>query len=96
MRLPYTTRAPSLVLVLLVSTFSCLRTWTPGTGNPSAVSGFTVDTTNRRDVLACYNTVWPASENYPADMAWSGNVSSGIAGTTSPAFKDDVRRRVNF
>ncbi len=70
--------------------------WTPGTGSPAAVSGFTVDSLSRIDVLAYYNTLYTASENYAANMAWTGDVPTGVAGTTSAAFKDDVRRRINF
>ncbi len=73
-----------------------LRAWSPGTGNPDAVQGFTVTPTDRTDVLAFYNTVYAASEDFAANMNWTGNVASGIAGTTSAAFKDDVRRRINF
>ena len=29
-------------------------------------------------------------------MAWTGSVTGGVAGTTSAAFKEDVRRRINF
>lgn len=73
-----------------------LGAWTPGTGSPSAVSGFAVDTANRRDVLAYFNTVHAASEGYAARIGWTGSTSGGVAGTTGAAFKDDVRRRINF
>ena len=70
--------------------------WSPGTGTPNAVSGFTVDTTNRRDVLAYYQCVYNASQNFAANLSWTGNVANAIPGTTGATFKDDVRRRVNF
>ena len=70
--------------------------WTPGTGSPNAVQGFVVDSSNRTDVLAFYNTIYTASEGYAQNLAWTGNVTTGVAGTTEAAFKDDVRRRVNF
>lgn len=73
-----------------------LHAWQPGTGSPAAASGFTVDTTNRRDALAFYQCVYQASEGYASRMAWTGNTGSGQAGTTAAAFKEDVRRRVNF
>lgn len=73
-----------------------LLAWSPGTGNPDAVQGFTVTSTDRTDVLAFYNTVYAASEDFAATMAWNGNIAAGVAGTTSAAFKDDVRRRINF
>ncbi len=47
-------------------------------------------------MLAFYNTVYRASESAPRRIRWNGNVSAGIAGTTLPAFKNDVRRRVNL
>ncbi len=75
---------------------SSLLAWTPGTGNPTAADGFVVDPMNRRDVLAFYHTAYIASEDYAANMAWTGNTASGPAGTTSSAFKEDVRRRINF
>lgn len=70
--------------------------WSPGTGTPNAVSGFTVDTTNRRDVLAYYQCVYNASQGFSSNISWTGNIATSTAGTTSAAFKDDVRRRVNF
>jgi hypothetical protein len=70
--------------------------WTPGTGSPDAVQGFVVDSSDRTDVLAFYNTIYTASEGYAQNIAWTGSVAAGQAGTTSAVFKDDVRRRVNF
>ena len=73
-----------------------LSAWSPGTGNPTAIQGFTVDTTNRSDVLSFYNTVYTASQNYPADMAWTGDVATDVPGGTSTTFQNDVVRRINF
>lgn len=73
-----------------------LAAWTPGTGSPTAAAGFVVDPSNRREVLAFFHTVHAASENYVAKMAWTGSVAGGSTGTTSAAFKEDVRRRINF
>lgn len=70
--------------------------WQPGTAFPAAADGFLVDVTNRRDVLAFHQNVYQASENYAANLGWTGNISSGNAGTTSEVFKEDVRRRVNY
>lgn len=70
--------------------------WSPGTGTPTAVSGFTVDITNRRDVLAYYQCVYNASQGFATNVNWTGNIATATAGTTSATFKDDVRRRVNF
>ncbi|MBK8478204.1 MAG: hypothetical protein IPL39_18445 [Opitutaceae bacterium] len=87
--------AAGLALSLLASP-AALLAWLPGTGDPDAVQGFTVTSTDRTDVLAFYNTVYAASEDFAANMAWTGNIATGVAGTTSAAFKDDVRRRINF
>ena len=70
--------------------------WTPGTGSANAISGFVVDTNNRRDVQAYYLTVYNASESYASHLGWTGSVINGVPGTTASSFKDDVRRRINF
>jgi hypothetical protein len=70
--------------------------WSPGTASPGAVQDFVVDTAERADVLSFYSTIYTASGGYAQDMAWTGNMASGSPGTTSAAFKDDVRRRINF
>jgi hypothetical protein len=87
-----------LRLVLLVC-FLVARdgwAWSPGTSQRDATAGFTVNRTDRRDVLAFHNTVYNASEGYAARMAWTGNVTRGPAGTTSAEFKRDVLRRINY
>jgi hypothetical protein len=70
--------------------------WFPGTALPEAADGFQVNTADRTDVLAFHHTVYQASARHAERMAWTGNVASGVAGTTSAAFKEDVRRRVNY
>ncbi len=89
-------RLVSILIGLMLAGEPRLQAWSPGTGSPLAVVNFTVDTTDRTDVLAFYNTVYLASENYASEMAWNGDVAGNIAGTTSLAFKNDVQRRVNF
>jgi len=85
-----------LTVTILLGTLCDSQAWTPGIGSPSAADGLGVDTANRRDTLAFYQAMYKASENYAANMAWTGNVSTGVAGDTSAAFKNDVRRRINF
>ncbi len=81
----------------LLGSGHALLAWSPGTASPGAVEGFQIDDAgNRAEVLSFYNCVYSASEGYAADMKWKGKVSSGKEGTTSEAFKDDVRRRINF
>lgn len=85
-----------LALAAVVATCEPAGAWVPGTPSPAAVSGFVVDSSDRRDVLAFYNCIYPASENYASNIGWTGNIATGSAGTTTASFKDDVRRRVNF
>ncbi len=86
----------ALVGAALVAGCGGAHGYTPGVGSPGAVSGFVVNAQDRRDVLVFYNVAYNASENFAANMAWTGSVTSGVPGTTSAVFKDDVRRRVNF
>ncbi len=86
----------SLALLLAFSLPLPLLAWNPGTSSPTAVQGFVVDPASRMDVLSFYHCIHTASENYPATMAWTGNVATGVPGTTSATFKDDVQRRINF
>jgi hypothetical protein len=92
-------RSVQILGSVLAVSWLCMTTspaWTPGTLNPTAAVGFVIDPTDRMDVLAFYNTIYRASENYASRIAWTGSVANGQAGTTSAAFKEDVRRRVNF
>lgn len=84
------------VFVVSFAISPSLSAWTPGTSSPTAAAGFAVDPLDRTEVLAFYNTVYQASESYAAKVAWTGSVASGVVGTTSEAFKEDVRRRINF
>lgn len=73
-----------------------LAAWQPGTAFPQAVDGFSVTTSDRTDVLAFYHTVYGASQGFEERIGWTGDVATGVAGTTSAAFQNDVRRRINF
>ncbi len=57
--------------------------------------GFSVDRTNRNDVVAFWHAVYQASEGYDNRVGWTGNFS-GDNGTTSAAFREDVERRLNY
>lgn len=70
--------------------------WQPGTSDPWAVDGFTVDRADRRDVLAFYHCVYAASGDYTDHHGWIGDAATCTAGSTSEVFQDDVLRRVNF
>ncbi len=86
----------AIALIVSLGASHCALAWQPGTTNPTAADGLSVDTSNRRDVLAFYQCMYQASENYAASIGWTGSVSGGSAGTTTATFKDDVRRRINF
>ncbi len=77
-----------------------LRAWTPGVASPEAIGSpaqpLTVNTADRNDVLSFYQCIYNASEGYAAKLNWTGNVAACNAGTTGAAFKDDVRRRINW
>jgi hypothetical protein len=79
-------------LLLSAGLSMLVHAWQPGTGIPAAADGFSVDVTNRRDVLAFHHCVYQASQNYEANLAWTGNISSGDAGATSQAFKVNYYR----
>ena len=84
------------VVAAFFGLMQCTMAWSPGTSSPTAAAGFSVDPMNRTDVLSFYNTIYRASESYVSNMAWTGSLATGRAGTTSAAFKEDVRRRINF
>lgn len=93
---PLRTGCLFVVLAFALAAPPRVAAYTPGTGSPSAVSGFVVNRADRRDVLVFYNCAYNASQNFAANMAWTGNVTTGVPGTTSATFKDDVLRRINF
>ena len=68
-----------------------LLAWTPGTGSPNAIEGFVVDPANRTDVLSFYHCIYAASQGFPTNVGWSGNVAGCVPGTTGATFKDDTR-----
>ncbi len=73
--------------------------WEPGSIFPAPTGGFSVDTSNRNDVISFYHAIYMASEGYQSRIGWTGTYTStaaGAEGTTSEAFVDDVERRVNF
>ena len=74
------------------------QTWqaTGAAGVPAA--GFVVDTADRAEVLDFYNSVYLASAGASAEMNWTGsyNGSQLTVGSTSQAYREHIRRRVNF
>src|SRR5690606_25495209 len=74
--------------------------WTPGVYPPGS-RDFSVDTSERNDVLSFWHGVYQASEGYHQRINWTGSFSSsstaaGAEGTIAPAFVADVERRLNF
>jgi len=53
-----------------------------------------VDLSTRASARAWFNQWWPLSHNAP--MGFTGDVSKGIAGDTSQAFKNNVALRINI
>jgi hypothetical protein len=91
---------PISCIIALGALSGPLLAWTPGIATPEAIGSpaqpLTVNTADRNDVLSFYQCVFKASEGYAAKLNWTGNVSACAAGTTGAAFKDDVRRRINW
>jgi hypothetical protein len=88
-----------IFIVTLLAASSSLYAWSPRSGDSAPTSGFTVDTSNRHDVVSFWHGVYAASDHYWDRVNWTGNYAStgGAAeGTTSSEFVDDVERRVNF
>ena len=84
-------RFPSGRRCLLVGLPLLLLAVSASGGTPS---GFTVDPTSREQSRVLYNTVYQASKNIPS--GWAGSVLLNDPGTTTAAFKDATRLRVNY
>ena len=81
-----------------VASVSCLAA-VCAADEPVPTRGFEVDTSDRNEVIAFYQSIYRASEGYRDRMAWTGNYTStgaGAEGTTSAAFIGDVERRLNY
>ena len=74
----------STALVISALAVLPLGAWTPGVGNKSDTTGFSVDTQSRNDVISFWHSVYMESENFE-------NLS-----TSSQEFKNDVQRRINY
>ena len=88
------------VAIILLSASLPGGAWSPGLSLPGAVGSpaapLVVDSGDRNDVVAFYQAIYKASEGAAAHMAWTGQVSTCTPGDTSSAFRDDVRRRINW
>lgn len=89
---------PGLLVMAAVRLGAAETTWLPVGGGLVPASGFVVDAGSRAEVLSFYNTVYLASKDVEGSMGWTGSYDSltGRVGTTSAAYREHVRRRVNF
>lgn len=71
--------------------------WTPGT-YPAPSRNFTVDRTQRNDVLSFWHGVYQASEGFQSRMNWTGNynTTTNAQGGNSAEFIADMERRMNY
>ena len=89
-----------LAAFLALASAPCSRAWSPG-AYPTGSTGFSVDTSDRNDVVSFWNAVYQSSEGYWNRHGWTGNYSapspfdSGV-GSTASVFVTDTERRVNF
>lgn len=91
---------PLLAALFWIASKGLIGAWTPGT-YPVPSRGFTVDTSDRNDVVSFWQAVYKASDGYESRIAWTGNYTAAAPftnaeGTVSAAFVEDVERRVNF
>ncbi len=80
--------------------FPCLAVaWEPGIyplpPQRMQSSDFSVNRSERNDVVAFWHAVYQASEGYENRIGWTGDFS-GNNGTTSSIFQEDVERRLNY
>jgi hypothetical protein len=74
------------------------NTWIPEGAGSVPAAGFVVDLSSRAEVQSFYQTVYRASERVESSMGWTGSFDplTGTVGTTSLAYREHIRRRVNF
>lgn len=64
--------------------------------DPVPVSGFAIDTSDRRSTLTAYHRYYAASEGLDEATGWTGLISQCHAGALSQTYHDAVLRRVNY
>lgn len=74
--------------------------WSPGMADPSPVGSaaapLVVDSKLRNDVVSFYHAVYRASDGGNGLVGWTGSLTPCLPGETTPLFKDQVRRRINW
>ncbi len=84
---------PVPCIILISLTCAC------GASAAAPTRGFSVDTSDRNQVVSFYHAVYMASEGYQDRVAWTGGYNStaaGAEGTVSAEFAGDVERRLNY
>lgn len=66
----------------------------PMAADAETLDGFSVDPAGREESRTFYRTVFLASEG--TEMGWTGDYNTGDKGDTAQAYKDAVRRRINY
>ncbi|MEZ5299402.1 MAG: CAP domain-containing protein [Verrucomicrobiales bacterium] len=79
---------------LKAATSPGIEKWAPGVDG--AISGLSVDTSVRGDVVAFYHCIYLASEDFDNYHGWTGSLTGCNAGTLSQRVHDDTRRRINY
>ncbi|NWK55474.1 hypothetical protein HW115_07615 [Verrucomicrobiaceae bacterium N1E253] len=92
----FTLTSTMLAAMLSAGVTGHIYGWTPGVGNESTTSDFTVDRQSRNDVVSFWHGVYMESEGYADRIQWTGSVAGAAPGSTSSAFKGDVQRRINY
>ncbi len=86
-----------LAVVALLFTVVSARAWFPGPGQPVGSSGYSVDPFSRADVVSFFQHIYQASEGSSDRINWQGDLSiCGTISSTSPAYKEDTLRRINY
>lgn len=88
-------RGSWLPVAVVIGTIPVAQAWT-GNGTAPGTDGYSVDTSQRNDVVSFWQSVYRGSEGYENRIGWTGSYATGAPGTVAAAFADDVERRVNF
>lgn len=80
---------------IILTSLACLC----DAGATAPTRGFSVDTSDRNEVVSFYHAIYMASEGYRSRIGWTGGYNStaaGAEGSVSAAFAGDVERRLNY
>ncbi|MFD0892722.1 hypothetical protein KBB96_14960 [Luteolibacter ambystomatis] len=88
-------RGAWLPLAAVIGTIPVAQAWT-GNGTAPGTDGYSVDISQRNDVVSFWQSVYKESEGYQSRIGWTGSYTTGAPGTVATVFANDVERRVNF